>query len=182
MSWTAKIRGVDELAPELQAAVRFGIEAGAEMVGIEGQRAVQANIASEYNGHPPAVFTGNLMASIQYQTTETDQAMTRLVIGVGTSLGANVYAAPVETGARPHFPPASALVPWVMKKFGADDEKTALSMAFAVAKSIAKRGTPGHEMFSRALEEMKTMAPPIIEHQIAQALIRAGFGGQGAVQ
>jgi hypothetical protein len=178
--WTAKINGVDELSPELRAAAQAGILAGVEKLGVEGQRLVQQNIGTPYDGQPPAVFRGNLMASvIPSVTQEGDQAMTRLVIGVGPSLGADTYAAPVETGARPHFPPASALVPWVMMKFGADDEKTALSMAFAVAKSIAKKGTKGHEMFSRGLEQLEPMAAPLLEHEIAQAFVRLGFtGGQ----
>jgi hypothetical protein len=79
--------------------------AGLEKLGIEGERMVQKNITTPYNGIPPAVFTGNLASSVNSQVTD-EQAMLRLVIGVSPTLGADKYAAPVETGARPHMPPA----------------------------------------------------------------------------
>jgi hypothetical protein len=103
-----------------------------------------------------------------------------MIVGAGGSLKASEYAAPVETGTRPHFPPPSALLPWVQKKFGFEDEKEALSMAFAVAKSIAKKGTSGHFMFQRALTELEPLAVPALEKEIALALARHGFTGVAA--
>lgn len=105
------------------------------------------------------------------------QALARLQIGVGPSLGADRYAAPVETGARPHLPPVAALIPWVMRKLGAADEKQATSIAWAVAKSIEKKGTRGHEMFERAQIDLEPMAAPTIERAIAARLMAAGAGG-----
>jgi hypothetical protein len=55
----------------------------------------------------------------------------------------------------------------------------ALSMAFAVAKSMAKKGTRGHQMFSRGLEQLEPLAVPILEREIAQSFLRAGFAGGG---
>jgi hypothetical protein len=178
MTWTARVSGAENLAPELRAAYHAGLLSGLEKLGIEGERMVQKNITTPYNGIPPAVFTGNLASAVSSQVTD-EQAMLRLVIGVSPTLGADKYAAPVETGARPHMPPVEALIPWVKKKFGAEDEKMALSMAFAIAKSMAKKGTRGHQMFSRGLEQLEPLAVPILEREIAQSFLRAGFAGGG---
>jgi len=178
MTWSAKITGADQVAPELQAAVKAGTMAGMEVIGIQGQRLVQNFIAAPYDGQPPAVFSGNLLASIVPHVFE-EQSLVRLVIGAGNVNGADLYAAPVETGARPHMPPSEALVLWVHKKLGIEDEKQALSVAFAIAKTIAKRGSRGHEMFSRALVELEPLAGPILEHHIALSMQAAiAMGGR----
>jgi hypothetical protein len=179
MSWSAQVRGTEQLAPEMQLAVREGTQAGLEALGIKGAEMVQQNISTPYDGKPPAVCFGNLVGSV----TSLFQPLpdgAREIIGVGTSLQADRYAAPVETGARPHMPPPSALLPWVQKKFGFENEKDALSMAFAVAKSIAKKGTQGHQMFSRALVELEPLAAPALEKEIAIAFARHGFTGVAA--
>lgn len=176
MSWSAKITGTEDLAPEMQAAVAEGTQVGLENLGVKGAEIVQENIRTPYGSQPPAVAFGNLAGSI-VSSFVREATMFREVIGVSPSLGADAYAPPVETGTAPHMPPPSALVPWVMKKFGADDEKQALSIAFAVAKTIKKRGTQGHFMFDRALESLEPLAAPALEASIAQALIAHGFHG-----
>ncbi len=179
MSWGVQIGGVENLAPEMQGALQEGVQAGLEALGLKGEEMVQKNITTPYNGLPAAVCFGNLAGSI-VSTYVRNPGQAGVIIGVGPTLGANTYAAPVETGARPHMPPASALLPWVQKKFGIDDEKSALSMAFAVAKSIAKKGTQGHQMFSRALADLEPLAAPTMEREIAQAFARHGFREVGA--
>lgn len=179
MSWGAKIAGAADAAPELQAAVREGTQAGLEALGVKGQEMVQQNIATPYDGKPAAVAFGNLVGSV-FSAFQPLPDAAREIVGVGPSMGADKYAAPVETGARPHFPPPSALLPWVQKKFGFEDEKDALSRAFAVAKSIAKKGTSGHFMFQRALVDLEPLAPPALEKEIAIALARHGFTGATA--
>jgi|GEM_PF-888114 len=175
----AKITGVAEAPAEIQAAVRIGTRAGLEELGAKGTDIVQRNITTPFEGKPAAVFSGNLAGSVFSDFQPLPDAA-REIIGVGTSMGADRYAAPVETGARPHMPPPEALLPWVMKKFSVEDEKDALSLAFAVAKSIAKKGTQGHQMFSRGLEELDPMIVPALEKNIALALAQAGFAEVGA--
>ncbi len=179
MTWTANITGTDEVAPEMRAAVEEGTQAGLEALGVKGAEIVQEFISTPYNGQPPAVAFGNLVGSVNALFVR-EATMCREVIGVGPTLGADVYAAPVETGTRPHMPPASALVPWVQKKLGIEDEKQALGLAFAIAKTIAKRGTQGHEMFSRGLESLEPLAVPALEAAIADALAAHGFTGGAA--
>jgi hypothetical protein len=179
MAWGAKITGTEGAAPELQAAVREGTQAGLEALGVKGAEMVQQNIITPFDGKPAAVCFGNLAGSI-ISIFQPAPDMLREIIGVGPTLQADKYAAPVETGARPHMPPPSALLPWVQKKFGFENEKEALSMAFAVAKSIAKKGTQGHQMFSRALVELEPLAAPALEKEIALSLARHGFTGVAA--
>lgn len=179
MTWSAKITGVDEVAPEMQAAVDAGTQAGLEVLGTKGAEIVQENISTPYGALPPAVAFGNLVASIVSKYSR-DATMQMEIIGVGPTLGADVYAAPVETGTVPHMPPPSALVPWVMQKLDVEDEKQAMSVAFAIAKKISQRGTQGHFMFERALDELEPMAAPALEAAIAQALAAAGFTGAQA--
>lgn len=174
MAWGAQIHGVQNAAPEIQAAVREGTQAGMEELGIKGAEIVQRNISTPYEGKPAAVATENLLSSIVSHFEWLPDAAQEIV-GVSPQLGADKYAAPVETGARPHMPPPESLLLWVQKKFGVDEEKEALSIAFAVAKTIAKRGTQGHQMFSRGLEELQPMVPGALEHSIAIALARHGF-------
>jgi hypothetical protein len=81
MTWSVRISGAENLAPELRAAYHAGLLSGLEKLGIEGERMVQKNITTPYNGMPPAVFTGNLASAVSSQVTD-EQAMLRLVIGV----------------------------------------------------------------------------------------------------
>jgi hypothetical protein len=174
MAWGAQLRGFDNLSPEMMAAAREGTQAGLEDLGIKGTDMVQQNIETPFDGKPAAVCFGNLDGSITSDFQWMGDAAHE-IIGVSPQLGADKYAAPVETGAVPHMPPPSALLPWVQKKFDVDNEKEALSTAFAVAMSIKKRGTQGHEMFSRGLEQLEPLAPPALEHEIALAFARHGF-------
>jgi hypothetical protein len=176
MAWSAQIRGEENLAPEMRAAYEAGVQAGLEALGVKGAEMVQENIATPYNGLPPAVCFGNLASSVASEFVR-DASMATEIVGVSPNVGANVYAAPVETGARPHFPPASALVPWVQKKFGIDDEKQALGVAFAISKKMSQRGTQGHFMFARALDSLEPMAAPVLEHELALAFTAHGFTG-----
>jgi hypothetical protein len=55
------------------------------------------------------------------------------------------YAAAVEFGSRPHFPPVDALKDWAAKKLG--DE----GLAFVVARSISQKGTRPQPFLGPAL-------------------------------
>jgi hypothetical protein len=161
----------------MQSAVAEGTQAGLEALGVKGAEIVQENIRTPYGALPPAVAFGNLAASVVSNFVR-EASICREIIGVSPNVGADVYAAPVETGARPHMPPASALLAWVQKKFGVEDEKQALGIAFAIAKNISKKGTQGHEMFSRALEAIEPMVTPAMEHELALAFAAHGFAGR----
>lgn len=166
-SWQFRVVGVDQMTGELRDAVSQGQYNGMEKILLRGQALVVANTP---------VATGILANSIS-EDLQGGGALLRGLIFAGPP--ADVYAAPVETGAKPHFPPPSALLLWVKKRFGVESEKEALSIAFAVARNIAKRGTTGAHMFQKAFDLLQQEAPGILEVEVAAAVRAAGFGGQG---
>jgi hypothetical protein len=161
-----QVHGLAEAAGELRVAILAGVAVGLEKVGLEAVPLVQE--------HTPVGATGNLFGGV-FPEFHQDGPVMHEVIGVHPP--ADVYAGPVETGTRPHFPPPSALLLWVQKKLHIEDEKKALSVAFAISRTIAKRGTQGAHMFDQALAQLQLMAPGIMERAIAEALEAAGFGG-----
>ena len=166
MSFSVKVHGVEGATGEMKAAVLRGLTLGLEKLAEKGVAMVQAK--------SPVAF-GILANSIQTEF-ESGKGMLKAFIFAGPP--ADVYAAPVEYGTRPHFPPPSALVPWVKLKMQPKDEKEALSIAFAIAKNISKRGTQGAEMFASALVKLEGMAGPVFEAELARTLTEAGFGGK----
>lgn len=56
----------------------------------------------------------------------------------------------VELGTRAHMPPVDALVPWVRAVLGVD-AKRAPSVAYLIARKIARRGTKAKQPFAKAL-------------------------------
>jgi len=101
-----------------------------------------------------AIDTGQLRNNITYEEIITQEGITYRV-------GTNVSHAPfIEFGTKPHFPPLGdethGLIRWVIRHMGAAKGKTpvfgkvkkadrvdkARSIAFAIAKKIAKYGTP----------------------------------------
>ena len=69
------------------------------------------------------------------------------VIGiVGSSQPALMF---VELGTKPHMPPVEALVPWVRAVLGVD-RKRERSVAFLVARKIARKGTEPQQPLQKA--------------------------------
>jgi len=176
MSFTIAIRGLAEASEEVRAAVHRGVLGGLEAIGVEAVRGVTENIRSPYNGMPPAVATGNLAQS-PFATITTGALLSQVLVRAGAP--ADVYADPVNYGARPHMPPVNALLPWVKLKFGVDDEKAALRIAFAIAINQSRKGMKGRLMFDREQTIIEPKAVSIIERQVAEALRAAGHGGGG---
>jgi hypothetical protein len=121
---------------------------------------------------PPRVATGNLLNSVQFDISR-QVGISQVKIFAGEPGGA--YAGYVESGTGPHFPPPRALLLWVERKFHPANEKQALSIAFAVARKIAKRGVSGFGMFARALDQLQGELKGIVEAAIGRAL--AAMGG-----
>lgn len=84
------------------------------------------------------VDTGALRNSFTAKVTAHGDRVTGVI-------GSNLkYAMAVEKGTRPHFPPTQALEGWA-RRHG--------MVAFVVARAISRRGTKGHHMLERALED-----------------------------
>lgn len=84
------------------------------------------------------VFRGLLKNSIQ---SDFDGASPMRWARVGTNAQ---QAAPMEFGTRPHFPPVRAITPWATAH-GIDP--------YALALSIARKGTKPHPFLKPALDE-----------------------------
>ncbi len=164
-----KIAGVEEAMGEMRVAIMQGATNGVEKLGLRAEQILAQ--------HTPVGATGLLRAG---EFAELHSPAPNLVELIGVHPPADVYADPVEAGTRPHFPPTSGLVLWVKRKLGVSDEKQALSIAFAIAKTIARRGTKGAHMFEIAYNQLQGEAQGIVEAEIAKALAAAGFGGKAS--
>jgi hypothetical protein len=166
------IKGLDKATAEIREAVSVGITNSLNVAGARGEALVKEAINSPYLGRPPAVATGNLVNSVTFQVSQ-EVSISRAV--VFASAPADQYAGYVEAGTGPHFPPPSALLLWVKKKFSPSTEKQALSIAFAVARKISRRGTSAFGMFARAFAKLEAELPGIFQAQIAKALQALGL-------
>lgn len=175
MEWTVNINGWEGLDAKGHDALLEGARQGLDVLGSLAEAKVQDFIRTPFGNKPPAVASGNLATSIMHEVN-LDQAMLRLLVGVSPRLGADQYADAVEDGSRPHMPPFDALDAWVLLKFHPETEEQAREIANGVLRKIYHHGTKPHHMFARALPELEQMAGPVIEKQIAQAFLRAGFG------
>lgn len=163
-----RITGVAEATGELKAAMLLGIAHGLEKVGLRGVQLVDQ--------HTPVGATGNLIHGVFAQFHQEGPVMHEVI---AVAPPAEVYAGPVETGTRPHFPPFDgSLLLWVQKKEPQLNEKQARSLAFLIARKISKKGTQGAHMFELAFQQLQQEAPGILEQQIAIAVEQAGFGGK----
>jgi hypothetical protein len=77
------------------------------------------------------------------------------------------YAAAVELGTAPHFPPVLPLADWVVAKLGVDKSQ-AQDVAFAVARKISKTGTEGAFMFANTAKAQEGQVAAIIDRAVAR--------------
>ena len=101
------------------------------------------------------VFRGRLRGSIGSQVIQD----TGSVVGkVGSTLKSEEYPVVIEFGRRPgaKMPPPSALERWVHLVLGVPDNKAA-SVAFNVARSIARKGIKGRRFMQRGYEASKSI-------------------------
>lgn len=84
------------------------------------------------------------------------------------------YAAPVELGTRPHWPPLDPLIDWVRAKFDVADEEEARAIARAVRFKIAQRGTQGQGMFRQGFEAGADRAEDILAARVERIVSRMG--------
>ncbi len=102
-------------------------------------------VEREVKENIPRGATGLTAASVTSDAFSTPAG----VLGVvGSSQPSALF---VELGTKPHMPPVAALVPWVRAVMGLR-EQDAKSVAFLVARKIARVGTKAQRPFARALE------------------------------
>jgi len=149
-----------------QRALRDALERASQRALALLEERVVANIRAPLGPKPPAVAYGLLASSVFSEPRERPE----LGGVVAVHPPADAYAAAVEFGARAHFPPIASLLRWVQAKFGAADPREARSRAFLVARAIARRGTPGHFMFQRAVEQERANVAALFDAETDTAL------------
>ena len=101
------------------------------------------------------VDTGRLRSSI----TPEVASMGKEVVGI---VGSNVAHAPMmELGAKPHFPPISALEVWA-RRHHADP--------YLVARAIARKGLAARKFLQNAFEKNKTRIIQLIERAVDEVI------------
>lgn len=131
----------------------------------------------------PAIVEGQLLLEREVsERTPSFQGLLRDSIGAeplevrGTTVSGSVgtalaYALPVELGARPHMPPVEPLVDWVRRKLGKGG-KEGRGVAWAVARKIAKKGTPAHHMFRDGLAATQDQIGELLRDAAERAVRR----------
>jgi len=155
MKVTVKTQGLDKILKEIDNFEKKSTQSVEQIV--RGAAKYCAGEAKKKISQPypeGAVDTGQLKNNITYERAPEQEGITYRV-------GTNVLHAPfIEFGTKPHFPPLGdethGLIRWVIRHMGAAKGKTpvfgkvkktdrvdkAKSIAFAIAKKIAKYGTP----------------------------------------
>jgi hypothetical protein len=149
-----------------RSALRDALERASQRALALLEERVVANIRAPLGPKPPAVAYGLLASSVFSEPRERPE----LGGVVAVHPPADAYAAAVEFGARAHFPPIAGLLRWVQAKFGPADPREARSRAFLVARSIARRGTSGHFMFQRAVEQERANVAALFGAETDSAL------------
>ncbi len=83
----------------------------------------------------------------------------------------------LELGTGPHMPPVQALEPWVKAVLGVRDPKEIKSVAFLVARKIAREGTPARYPMARAAQSVESQVLAMVERaaaQVAEYLVGGG--------
>lgn len=87
--------------------------------------------------------------SIDYTVTPTAEGLR------GVIMPHTEYAKWLHDGTNPHFPPVTALIPWVRDQLGVS-EADAKSVAFLVARKISRVGTKAHPFLTDALKSNRS--------------------------
>lgn len=119
----------------------------------------------------PRGATGLTAASVSSDAFSTPAG----VLGVVAS--SQPSATFLELGTKPHMPPVDALIPWVRAVLGVD-AKRAPSVAYLVARKIARKGTEPRQPFANALARTQGQVLRMFEDAAGQ--VAAHLGGNGA--
>ena len=150
---------------DLRRAVERGLDRATELL----ERAVAAGAQSPTSplGAASRAPLGELAQSLRREVFQ-DNAITIGRVFLGAP--ADEYGLFVETGTRPHFPPPAAIEGWVRRRLGITDDRQAREVAFLIGRKIARSGTPGRQLFERALAENVERVVRILEDEVAKAV------------
>ena len=140
------VEGLDELLRKMDS-----LPAEVQRKCFKAMQSASLDIIADAKGNLRAngsVVTGNLRASGKVQKVDAKT----LDVGFFSSDSDKGYASYVEYGRKPgKMPPPDILEAWAYKKFRLS-HKDARSMAWALARSIAKKGTKARPFFEPAVE------------------------------
>jgi hypothetical protein len=83
------------------------------------------------------------------------------------------YAAAVELGTKPHFPPLEPLADWAVAKLGVD-KSAAEEVAMAIARKISHHGTEGAFMFRDTARAQEGQVNAMFERAMDAAVAELG--------
>ena len=135
------LRNLRKCDREVQKAALEGLERGAQNIIADAQVNLRNN--------------GSVVSGLLRQSGHVIRRGDDITAGFfDTSNRNSGYAAFVEYGRRAgRMPPVDDIAAWVYKKFHIGSWKEATSIAWAMAKRIAKRGTAPHPFFGPAVEK-----------------------------
>ena len=169
VSMQKKLAKVREKLPEIGTAITT-----------EGVELIQFNAMKNIRS-ADLLFRRELLSS--FQTSVKTEGTGGAVLARGRVWSESVHAPVMEYGRRAgKFPPIDAIAQWVSEKItgtsvsGPRREKTAASIrsiAFVIARSIAKKGAPkrargGVKFLSQARDTAERMLPKIADRVIAE--------------
>ena len=97
------------------------------------------------------------------------------VLGVvGSSQLSAVF---MELVTRAHMPPIEAIEPWVKAVLGISDPKEAKSVAFLVARKIAREGTPARHPMAQAVAATQGQVLAMFERAVGRIAEHLAGGG-----
>lgn len=162
VSTAVATRSLDELPQALRRAVDRGLERATELL-----RSAVAALAQSPFGVSSSQPFGEYAGSVRGAVREESGRPTGHVF---LAPPADQYGRFVEVGSRPHFPPPGALDGWVRRRLGISDARQVREVAFLIGRKIARRGTPGHFFFERALRENEARVAALLDEEVNRAL------------
>lgn len=94
---------------------------------------------------------------------------------IGTVGSSQPSATFMELGTKPHMPPVEALIPWVKAVLGVEP-KRARSVAFLVARKIARKGTKPRRVFEKAAAATEGQVLRMFEDAAGRVAVHLGGG------
>ena len=126
----------------------------------------------EVKERTPGGASGALRSSISARPV---RVLGNNVIGeVSTSIG---HAIPVELGTKAHFPPVAPIADWAVSKLGVPPAQ-AESVAYAIARKIAAKGTKGARMFEEGFKAVRPQVLRLLEGAGARIVARLAKTGR----
>lgn len=141
-------------------AVQRAIRVELELFGEEWLSAARQWL-TDHNTDYTGATRENLYAEIFENIDET-------ILEAGSRTGVSLW---VHQGRGPgRMPPVHKIRDWVQIKLGVKDTRRATSLAWAIAKTIAAKGTRGQPFLQEPLNELLPALPGRLERAIENAL------------